>query len=210
MKLSKLSSLLFLTLSLLSYQTFADTYSNDSAATATVTNTPSATAPLSQATDTMQATSPAVNDAQIIANIHTKIAADKTVSKSNVMTTSQNGVVKLIGNVDTDTEASKIIEIANSTPGVQSTDESQLTVKKSQQPMADTAITAKVKGSFVREKLFGDQDVSPMSISVETKDGVVYLTGTTDTQEKAANAVKIAESISGVKRVESKVEVKKS
>lgn len=215
MKLSKFTTLL-LVLSLLSNQSLAVTNSDNTTsgtATGTVTNqmaSPTLSTAATQTTSTSASTTnTAVTDAQIVAQIHAKMAADKVVAHSNVMATSQNGVVKLVGDVPTDTEASRVVEIANSTPGVKSTDESQLTVKKSQHPMSDMMITAKVKGSFVREKLFGDHDVSPMSIKVETKNGVVYLTGTTDTQEKVNNAIKIAEAVSGVKRVESKVEVKK-
>ncbi len=74
--------------------------------------------------------------------------------------------------------------------------------------MSDTAITAKVKGMYVREKLFGDKDISVMGVNVETTNGVVYLTGTVENQLQADNAVKLAKSIHGVKKVESKLEVK--
>lgn len=149
----------------------------------------------------------AQTDAQITTDVQSKLSADKTISGQAIKVTTKNGVVTLTGNVNTDAEASKAVEIASATTGVKDTDTSKLTVKESKQPFTDTAITAKVKGTFIREKLFGDKDVSVMNVNVETTNGVVYLTGTVDTKAEADNAVKLAKSVSGVKSVESKIQV---
>lgn len=74
---------------------------------------------------------------------------------------------------------------------------------------SDTAITADVKAKFVKEKLFGDVDISAMSISVETDKGVVHLTGTADNKTQIKNAEKLAKSVEGVKKVVNEVKVKK-
>jgi hypothetical protein len=74
---------------------------------------------------------------------------------------------------------------------------------------SDTAITTNVKAKFVQEKLFGDADISAMSISVETTNGIVHLTGTADNKKQIKNAVKLAKSVDGVKGVVNKVKVKK-
>ncbi len=71
----------------------------------------------------------------------------------------------------------------------------------------DSAITAKVKGMFVQKKLFGDKDIAAITISVETTDGKVLLSGTADNQEQIDNAIKIAKSIEGVKSVQSTVTI---
>lgn len=82
------------------------------------------------------------------------------------------------------------------------------TVADSKNAMSDTGITTKVKGAFVKEKLFGDKEMSVTGVNVETVNGVVTLTGTVDTQAQADNAVKIAKTVDGVKQVNSKLEVK--
>src|SRR5205814_1784718 len=110
----------------------------------------------------------------------------------------------LTGTVNSPAEASKAIELAQETADVKNVDYSKLNIKEmattaSAQPFADTAITAKVKGSFIKEKLFGDKDIVAMGISVETKNGVVHLTGKVENQQQATNAVKVAKSITGVK-----------
>jgi len=73
---------------------------------------------------------------------------------------------------------------------------------------SDSSLTANVKSAFVKEKLFGDADVSAFTISVETNDGVVHLTGTADNQVQADNAVKLAKAVAGVKSVVSDVTIK--
>jgi len=75
------------------------------------------------------------------------------------------------------------------------------TVASSQQVLSDTAITTKVKGTFVSEKVFGDKDISLLGVKVVTINGVVYLTGTVETETQAHNAIKIAQAIVGVKKV---------
>lgn len=151
-----------------------------------------------------------IEDSVITAKIKSKMAMEKSLSSFKIDVTTTNSVVTLTGKVNSDADASKAIEIAQSTDGVKDVDASQLIIAQSSQPITDIAITAKVKGKFIKEKLFGDKDISAMSINVETNNGVVYLTGTADNQEQIDNAIKIAESVSGVKKVDSRVIVKAS
>lgn len=67
----------------------------------------------------------------------------------------------------------------------------------SSQPVADTWITAKVKSS-----LPAAEDVSGLDIEVDTRDGVVYLSGTVDNAAQIAKAKDVAEGIEGVGRVD--------
>lgn len=76
--------------------------------------------------------------------------------------------------------------------------------------MQDALITAKVKGMFMQQELFGDKDISAMGIKVETVDGVVTLSGSADNKDQATNAEKIAKSVMGVKEVKSDVKIVES
>lgn len=147
-------------------------------------------------------------DAKITSDIMQKIAEDNSLSGIDINVVSKSGVVNLSGNVNTKAEAVKIIEIAEAVQGVKRTETGKLTVKEqSDQPFSDAAITAKVKGIYIREKLFGTDDVAVMDVKVETNNGVVYLTGTVDNLKQAETAIKLAHSVSGVKRVDSKINV---
>jgi hyperosmotically inducible periplasmic protein len=72
----------------------------------------------------------------------------------------------------------------------------------SAQAIDDSTLTAKVKG-----KLATDSETSATKISVETKDGVVTLTGTVPTSTEKTKAEQIARNTDGVKRVANDIKV---
>jgi len=69
---------------------------------------------------------------------------------------------------------------------------------KSDQPVTDTWITTKVK-----TELATTEGVKSTKISVTTKDGVVALVGVLATDTAVDKAVAAAQSVKGVKRVDS-------
>jgi hyperosmotically inducible protein len=150
-----------------------------------------------------------VSDAAITFQVKAKIAADKNLSVfSNEVSTVNDGVVVLSGTVDSETDAEALVQLVESVDGVRDVDTEKLTVKESQHPMDDAYITAKVKGLFMQEDLFSDEDVATMPVSVETNNGIVHLSGTVDNEAQIKNAIKMAESVKGVKKVESRLTVK--
>jgi hyperosmotically inducible protein len=151
--------------------------------------------------------SPVEGDATITANLKDQIAADKALSNLNVNISVSNGVVTISGAVDSDSQADALVTLAESTQGVKDVDAPKLTVKSSKQPFTDTLITSKIKGIFIKEKLFSKEDIAAVKIHVETRNGVVYLTGTADNTVQADNAVKLAGSVTGVTKVKSTVKV---
>ena len=153
---------------------------------------------------------PSVSDTALVSTIKEKFSEDKMLSDLNINIASKEGVVTLSGKVNTDAEADKLIQIAETTPGVTDVITSELTAKESKRAMSDTTITAKVKAKYLSEKVFGDKDISLLGVNVETTNGIVYLSGMVDTQEEADNAVKFAKEIRNVKKVESKLEIKQS
>ena len=69
--------------------------------------------------------------------------------------------------------------------------------------LSDTAITTKVKAL-----LLGEKGVPSTSISVETYEGRVLLSGFVDTKDQIGKAGKVAASVSGVKKVQNQLVVK--
>jgi hyperosmotically inducible protein len=76
-------------------------------------------------------------------------------------------------------------------------------MKKVDNYMDDSGITAKVKSALVDDKAIKSTD-----ISVETEKGVVTLSGFVATQAQAEQAVKVAGQVEGVKSVSDKLHVK--
>jgi len=66
----------------------------------------------------------------------------------------------------------------------------------------DSAITAKIKS-----KLATDSDTSAIRVSVETKDGVVTLTGNVPNDTEKTKAETLAKNTDGVKRVQNEIKV---
>ncbi len=146
-----------------------------------------------------------VTDSAITVQIKAKIAADKNLSVfSEDVSTVNNGMVVLSGVVDSETDATALIQLAASVDGVRDVNTDNLTVKDSKHPMNDAYITAKVKGQFMQAKILTDKDVAAL-VSVETVDGVVHLSGKVDNAMEIKNAIKLAESVKGVKKVESRL-----
>jgi hyperosmotically inducible periplasmic protein len=73
---------------------------------------------------------------------------------------------------------------------------------KTEEVTADAATTAAVK-----TKLLGDTKVGGLMIDVDTKDNVVTLSGTVRSAEEKAEAVRLARTTTGVKRVIDKLTV---
>ena len=184
MKIIKLlKALSFALLIIFSTQVFAESYSN----------------PLSFFKDTF-----------ITTYMKGKISSNKNIPSSNINISTTNGVVTITGKVDSDTQAGALVVMAKSIPMVKKIDISKLNIKESKQPLSDTAITGVVKSALFIAPLFKKSHLEAMRIHVETNNGVVYLSGSVDTQAEIDDAIKIAESAQGVIRVESTLKIVKS
>jgi hyperosmotically inducible protein len=159
--------------------------------------------------DSLKAT---VGDSVVTAKIKSQFVANNTTKATSINVETNNGVVKLTGVVDSEEEADTAIQIAASTVGAREINTDNLYVKggpegqQSNQPFQDGYITAKVKGVLLRKSL--TTDLPAKEIIVETKDGVVYLTGEVRNDRQAKHAANLAQSVSGVKQVISKLKAK--
>jgi len=122
----------------------------------------------------------------------------------------QDGVANITGSVDSAIERDLAVEIARSIDGIMevkenltigSTDESAKESAFSRQ-VEDATITAKVKYRLILNK-----NIASYDINVDTKNGVVTLSGKVDSGEKRDLAVKLAENTSGVLKVEDSLTV---
>lgn len=163
---------------------------------ANITATTETTVQVAQPTD--EAISTSIKDA---------IEHEPSLHSVNINISTLNRNVALIGRVNTDTQASKIIEIAESFPGVQSVNTKALEVVGSSQPLSDTYITAKVKGLFLRKNITEGAGVPLVALKVETKNGEVYLRGSVPDRVALVNAINLAKSVEGVTKVISSITI---
>ena len=90
-----------------------------------------------------------------------------------------------------------------STTTVSPTPAASQAVTRAGDAIADTAITAKVKTAFL-----ADTDVKGLQVEVDTRDGVVTLSGTLDKAANVERAATLAKGIEGVKSVDNRLTVK--
>ncbi|VEG90910.1 BON domain-containing protein [Legionella spiritensis] len=175
-------------------------------------NTPSQNgAPAAVQTDTTTPGTPATqttssaSDTAILQSLQAALAHFK--DKVNVTVT--DGIASLSGKVDSDTDYEKIITLTESTPGIKDVNVDNLTVKDSQQPLKDTYITAKIKGALIKADIM-DKDLPAWTLSVETKDGVVYLSGDVASAQQKQSILNLVNGVQGVSGVKDRMVIASS
>lgn len=138
------------------------------------------------------------SDAAITGALKAQFMKDKLLNPFNITVTTRDGKVYLGGVVDTDIQYERAIALAESDDSVKDVDSSNLQVKNSQSAISDSVITAKIEGLLLKNKFFGNKDVSFWPVKIETKDGIVYLTGKVDNNNQKNNIITIAKSVNGV------------
>jgi osmotically-inducible protein OsmY len=177
----------------------------------------------------------AQSDPGITSAVKSKMAADDTVKAYRIDVDTKDRVVTLSGAVDTPQARERAVEIARGTEGVQDVVD-RLTITPGATPttgvddpiqregreavregqdkardagdampdLSDAGITTTVKA-----KLLGDTRVPGMKIDVDTKEGVVTLTGTVSAGTEKERAVELAKATNGVKSVVDRIKIEK-
>jgi hyperosmotically inducible periplasmic protein len=155
------------------------------------------------------------SDPGITAAVKAKLAADDTVKAYQIDVDTKEGVVSLTGTVDTAAAKARAAELARATDGVVRVvdnvtvrvavpPQAQSTIDSAQAALTDAAITTAVK-----TKLLADTAVSGLKIDVDTKDGVVTLSGRVPTNTEKQRAVTLSRDTTGVKSVNDQLKVGK-
>jgi hyperosmotically inducible protein len=170
-------------------------------------------------------------DSDITKVVKEKLKSDENISARDIDVKTENGVVTLSGEVETQADLDQAVQIARSVPEVRNvhsrvrvkqvlTDEDVKDRVKDQESKmekkidqaqdttisesaSDAALTAKVK-----MKLSEDSLLSALKINVDTKNAHVTLTGNVKDELEARRAIQIAESVKGVQQVTSVLTVK--
>jgi hyperosmotically inducible protein len=150
----------------------------------------------------------AQSDTVMTARIKAGMAADSTVKASEIEVATDNKVVTLTGNLNSQAEKDRALEIARSTSGVTNVVD-MLSVRTSAESgnapdpdrslgehIDDAVITAAVK-----TRLLDDPQVGGLKIDVDTREGVVFLTGHVRSQAESDRAVEVARGTDHVKDV---------
>jgi len=148
-------------------------------------------------------------DATITGVIKTKLAADGRVKASEINVDTANGIVTLTGNVDGQEAKDAAQRLARDTNGVREVKD-MISVRSGSasgeapdpsrtvgERVDDAGITMRVKA-----RLLDDPMVKGLQIDVDTRDTVVFLTGSVGSEAERKQAIDIARTTEGVTNVE--------
>ena len=147
------------------------------------------------------------DDKLLVGKVKSALISDDTADAGEINVESYKGVIQLNGFVDNAKEKAQAEAVAKAVAGVKGV-ENNLMIKDASQTAGgaidDSTITAKVKSALIEDDATKGGD-----IKVETRGGVVQLSGFVSSQSQKDAAAKVAQSVSGVKSVNNGLGVKK-
>lgn len=138
-----------------------------------------------------------VDDSVISTTVKTKMISDEFVKARHIDVDVLNGVVYLIGVVESSSQKRMAADIARGVDGVRRV-ENQLVVGKTTagQVVNDSILTSKIKTELIK-----DPDIRSNNIDVDTNNNVVTLTGIVQSQKEKANVLNIVQKVAGGREV---------
>lgn len=164
-------------------------------------------------------------DGWVTAKIQAKYFMDSEVKGHEINVDTNDGVVTLRGEVESEAQRRQAVALARNTEGVQSvTDQLKVVPDDSDRPAAATAREAEAKSkdtardakqavddtwvtTKIQSKFFLDSDVKGRDINVNTNGGVVTLAGTVQSDAERRTAEMIARETTGVTQVVNQLKV---
>jgi hyperosmotically inducible periplasmic protein len=171
-------------------------------------------------------------DSGITTAVRTQLAADESVPADQINVETDDGVVTLTGQVDTEVGRLRAVEIARETRGVRDvvnelhtipvaaattgtgdpslheaergarTTDPQWREGDAEARAGDAAVTTSVRTAF-----FEDTSLKDLGIDVSTRENVVTLTGTVPSQTEKHRAIELARETEGVRSVVDRLRV---
>ena len=150
------------------------------------------------------------SDATITGMVKTRLAADGRVSASEINVDTTKGIVTLTGNVDGQEARDAAIKLARDTSGVKDVKD-MISVRSGtasgEAPDPSRTLGTRVDDAGitlrVKTRLLDDPLVKGLRIDVDTRNTVVFLTGTVASDAERKQAIEIARTTEGVTNVES-------
>jgi len=157
-------------------------------------------------TRTQRAPGEQVDDAALLTSVKSALVSNPVTEAGEINVDVNRGTVKLSGFVDTQQEKSKAGDVARGVDGVK-TVQNDIAVQSKNSSSGDT-IDDSILTSKVKTALITSSETKAHQINVETKQGVVQLSGFVDTAAAKSAATNIAKSVTGVKDVKNELSVK--
>jgi len=145
-------------------------------------------------------------DASLASKVKAALIDNETTKARQINVEAYRGQIQLNGFVDTDEQKMAAGQVAGQVAGATNV-KNNLEVKQGDrtagEAVSDGMITAKVKAALV-----GDSRTKAHQIDVNTNEGIVQLGGFVDSAAAKSAATEVAGSVSGVKTVQNKLNVR--
>jgi len=159
----------------------------------------------------------ATPDAVVTGKIKAQMLADDTVRSAGLEVDTQDGVVTITGTVQTQEAKDTALRMARETSGVKDVVD-MIAVRISERlgdaPEPDRTVGDRIDDAAitirVKNQLLEDPVVEGTKIDVDTRNGVVYLTGWVRSQEVKDKAIELAKNTRGVLDVQANITVSTS
>lgn len=145
-----------------------------------------------------------IDDSWISTKVKTKMISDEFVKSRYIDVDVLNGVVFLVGVVESESQKRMAGDIARGVEGVRHV-ENQLMVGKTSagQILDDTVLSSKIKTELIKSP-----NVQSTNIDVDTTNNVVTLTGIVESVKEKDTALYIAHKVAGNRRIVDNLTVK--
>jgi len=159
----------------------------------------------------------ASTDMGITTKVKSSFVADDLVKAAQIEIATHDGVVTLTGNVDSTATKDRALGLARATKGVVNVidmipartasggGDAPEPARTIGEAVTDTGITMSVKS-----RLLEDPQVKGLRIDVDTRDGVVFLTGSVGSDAEMQKAIQLAKDTKGVLDVKSNLTLQQS
>ena len=156
-------------------------------------------------------------DVGVTTKVKAKFAADDVVKASQIEVETRNGTVTLTGNVDSEDAKERALQLARDTAGVvkvvdmiaarraSGSGDAPEPARTAGEVVDDSGITMSVKS-----RLLDDPQVKGLKIDVDTREGVVFLTGSVRSDAERQQAIQLAKDTKGVRDVQANLTLQKS
>jgi hyperosmotically inducible periplasmic protein len=161
---------------------------------------------VAQADESKRSVGEYTDDKLMVSKVKTALISDKTADADEINVEVYKGVVQLNGFVDSEKEKAQAETVAKAVEGVKGVT-NNLQIKQEKHTagavMDDSALTAKVKSALI-----DDPRTKAGDIKVETRNGVVQLSGYVSNESQKAAAGSVAQAVTGVKSVSNGLSIK--
>jgi hyperosmotically inducible protein len=158
------------------------------------------------ATRTQKTAGEQVDDSVLTSKVKAALVQSDSTKAHQIDVETFRGTVQLNGFVDSTSAKAAAGRVASGVEGVQRVD-NNLAVQESSRSAGevidDSVVTAKVKAALI-----ADKTVKAHEVNVETREGVVQLSGFVDSAAAKSTAGDVASRVAGVKDVRNELQVK--